>query len=71
MSDQTTTIVSLEVPPEMARVPLVGNNRSLSWITDNVSKIVEERTVITGLKWIELIMKSCFLTDHKNNWKYV
>ena len=38
--------------------------------------VVEKRIVETGLKWIELMMKSCeefdfsaFLTDHEGNWK--
>ncbi len=45
MSEPTTT-VSLNTPPEMARVPLVQNARPLGWITDKVSNIVEERTPI-------------------------
>ena len=56
MSDQTTTSVSLTVPPEMARVPLVGNNRSLAWISDNVSRIVEERTPIWW--WVTFLITS-------------
>jgi Ni/Fe-hydrogenase subunit HybB-like protein len=56
MSNPTTTSVTLKVPPEMARVPLVGNNRSLSWITDNVSKIVEARTPIWW--WVAFLITS-------------
>jgi Ni/Fe-hydrogenase subunit HybB-like protein len=36
--------VTLETPKELRRVPLVDNNRSLSWITDKVSNIVEAPT---------------------------
>ncbi len=36
--------VTLETPKELRRVPLVANNRSLSWITDKVSTIVESPT---------------------------
>ena len=36
--------VSLETPEELRRVPLVANQRSLSWITDKVSNIVEAPT---------------------------
>ena len=39
-------VVSLETQPELQKVPLVANQRSLSWITDKVSTIVEERTPI-------------------------
>ncbi len=47
MSESTqTSEVVLHTPPEMARVPLVGNDRSVGWITDNVSRIVEEPTPI-------------------------
>src|SRR3954453_6395836 len=38
--------VTLETPPEIRRQPLVSNDRSLGWITDNVSTICEERTPI-------------------------
>ena len=46
MSDaaSTPTGVSLVTPPELERVPLVQNKRSLSWITEKVSAICEERT---------------------------
>ncbi len=37
-------IVSLETPKELERVPLVTNERKLSWITDSVSDIVESKT---------------------------
>ena len=36
--------ITLETPKELQRVPLVANNRSLSWITDKVSTIVESPT---------------------------
>jgi Ni/Fe-hydrogenase subunit HybB-like protein len=36
--------VTLETPKELRRVPLVANDRSLSWITDKVSTIVEAPT---------------------------
>ncbi len=37
-------VVSLETPKELERVPLVTNERKLSWITDSVSDIVESKT---------------------------
>jgi Ni/Fe-hydrogenase subunit HybB-like protein len=43
-NSQAAPAVQLKTPPELARVPLVTNNRSLGWITDKVSTIVEERT---------------------------
>jgi molybdopterin-containing oxidoreductase family membrane subunit len=36
--------VTLDTPKELQRVPLVANERSLSWITDKVSNIVEAPT---------------------------
>ena len=36
--------VTLETPVELRREPLVTNNRSLAWITDKVSTIVEAPT---------------------------
>lgn len=36
--------VTLETPVELRREPLVANNRSLAWITDKVSTIVEAPT---------------------------
>ena len=42
MSDTAT----LETPKELERVPLITNERKLSWITDRISVIVEERTPI-------------------------
>ena len=36
--------VTLDTPQELQRVPLVDNKRTLSWITDNVSDIVESKT---------------------------
>ena len=36
--------VSLETPPELKREPLVGNNRSIKWVTENVSSIVQSPT---------------------------
>jgi molybdopterin-containing oxidoreductase family membrane subunit len=41
MSEAT---VSLNTPKELARVPLVTNERKLGWITDSVSDIVESKT---------------------------
>jgi molybdopterin-containing oxidoreductase family membrane subunit len=41
MSD---TSVSLTTQPELVRVPLVANRRSLAWVSDNVSSICEERS---------------------------
>ena len=40
----STAIVSLETPKELVRAPLVSNNRSLSWLTNNVASICEEKT---------------------------
>jgi molybdopterin-containing oxidoreductase family membrane subunit len=36
--------VTLETPPELVRPPLVTNDRSIHWVTQNVSDIVEART---------------------------
>jgi molybdopterin-containing oxidoreductase family membrane subunit len=36
--------LSFHTPEELKRVPLVDNNRSVSWITDKVSEIVEKKT---------------------------
>jgi len=36
--------VTLETPPELVRPPLVNNDRSIHWVTQNVSDIVESRT---------------------------
>ncbi|MEA3210474.1 MAG: hypothetical protein QOE70_3531 [Chthoniobacter sp.] len=44
MSD--AAVVSLETPKELQRVPLVANDRRLTWITDSVSDIVESPTPI-------------------------
>jgi molybdopterin-containing oxidoreductase family membrane subunit len=56
MSDLSTTTVTLETPPELQRVPLVQNNRPLTWITDNISAICEERTPIWW--WITFLITS-------------
>ena len=37
-------VVVLHCPPELLREPLVQQERSLNWITENVSVICEERT---------------------------
>jgi molybdopterin-containing oxidoreductase family membrane subunit len=37
-------VVRLYCPPELRREPLVNNDRSHNWITENVSVICEERT---------------------------
>src|SRR5260221_1482914 len=39
-------VVSLETQPELQKVPLVSNQRSLNWISDKVSVIVEAPTPI-------------------------
>jgi Ni/Fe-hydrogenase subunit HybB-like protein len=46
MADATTpaAAVPLTTPAELERPPLVQNNRGLAWITENVSRICEERT---------------------------
>jgi molybdopterin-containing oxidoreductase family membrane subunit len=36
--------VTLETPPELVRPPLINNDRSIHWVTQNVSDIVESRT---------------------------
>ena len=46
MADSTASLVTLDTQPELRKVPLVQNNRPLTWITDNVSAICEERTPI-------------------------
>jgi Ni/Fe-hydrogenase subunit HybB-like protein len=42
----TQSSVTLTTPKELERPPLVANNRSMSWITDRVSRISEEPTPI-------------------------
>jgi molybdopterin-containing oxidoreductase family membrane subunit len=56
MSDLSTSTVTLETPPELQRVPLVQNNRPLTWITDKISVICEERTPIWW--WIAFLITS-------------
>ncbi|MES2573148.1 MAG: NrfD/PsrC family molybdoenzyme membrane anchor subunit [Verrucomicrobiota bacterium] len=56
MANSTTPTVTLTTPPEMARPPLVGHNRPITWITDKVSQIVEERTPIWW--WIAFAITS-------------
>ena len=38
-----TKPVLAEPPRELERVPLVANNRSIGWISDAVSRIVEDK----------------------------
>jgi molybdopterin-containing oxidoreductase family membrane subunit len=54
MSD---AVVSLETQPELRKVPLVQNERSLSWITQKVSEIPEARTPL----WWWLMFFPCAL----------
>jgi Ni/Fe-hydrogenase subunit HybB-like protein len=44
MSDVASQIKVPVVPAELAREPLVGNNRSFGWISDRVSAITEGKT---------------------------
>jgi len=44
MSEAVTPIPALATPAELARVPLVANQRSFGWISDQVAGIVEGRT---------------------------
>jgi len=45
MADGVTTALAVHAPPrELEREPLVTNNRSLGWISDQVSAITEGRT---------------------------
>jgi Ni/Fe-hydrogenase subunit HybB-like protein len=54
MANLSTDSVTLNTPPEMQRVPLVQNQRSLAWITEKVSRIVEEPTPIWW--WIAFLL---------------
>ena len=54
MDNLSTDSVTLNTPPEMQRVPLVQNQRSLSWITEKVSRIVEEPTPIWW--WVAFLL---------------
>jgi molybdopterin-containing oxidoreductase family membrane subunit len=54
MANLSTDSVTLNTPPEMQRVPLVQNQRSLSWITEKVSRIVEEPTPIWW--WVAFLL---------------
>ncbi len=56
MADSTATI-SLHTPDELKRPPLVLQERSLGWITDKVSDIVESRTPI----WWWVMFLPCVL----------
>jgi len=56
MAESSTPTVTLSTPPELARVPLVQNNRDSAWITEKVSVIVEERTPIWW--WISFLIFS-------------
>jgi len=42
----TENIVSLTTPKDLEREPLVANKRSLAWLTDNISSIVEGPTPV-------------------------
>jgi molybdopterin-containing oxidoreductase family membrane subunit len=47
MAEAVQTASSLKIvgpPPELERVPLVGNQRSLGWISDQVAAIIEGKT---------------------------
>src|SRR5580692_1882341 len=41
MSEATTQLQVPVTPPELARIPLVQNNRSFGWISDRVNAITE------------------------------
>jgi molybdopterin-containing oxidoreductase family membrane subunit len=56
MANLSTDSVTLNTPPEMQRVPLVQNQRSLAWITEKVSRIVEEPTPIWW--WIAFLLSA-------------
>jgi len=43
-SAATTTLQAPPVPPELVRLPLITNNRSPGWISDQVAAIVEGKT---------------------------
>ena len=44
MANPTVESVVLKTPRELQREPLVANNRSLSWLTQNVSSIIQNPT---------------------------
>ena len=46
MSKGSETILAPQPPEELVREPLVGNNRSLGWITGKVAGIIEQKTPI-------------------------
>ena len=48
--------VSLEIPSDLRRQPLVANNRSLSWITQKVSEVVESKTPFWW--WVSFLITS-------------
>src|SRR5258708_3084571 len=48
--------VILTTPADLQRPPLVGNNRSLSWITNKVSSICEENTPFWW--WVAFLITS-------------
>ncbi len=53
---ESTETVSLQTPKELERAPLVANHRSLSWITDRVSSICEEKTPFWW--WVAFLITS-------------
>src|SRR4051812_2987674 len=54
---ESSSSVTLETPPEMQRVPLVGNDRNFNWISDKVANIVEAKTPL----WWWLLFIPCSL----------
>jgi len=46
MADATTTVSAPAPPPELARVPLVANQRTPAWISDRVASMVEGKTPV-------------------------
>ncbi len=54
MTEADAPTVSLTTQPELVKVPLVQNDRSLSWISDNVSSIVESRTPLWW--WLAMLI---------------
>ena len=59
MSDAATEIKVPVVPAELAREPLVQNNRSFGWISDRVSAITEGKT--PKWWWAAFIPSVCLL----------
>src|SRR4051812_37943712 len=59
MADGVTSLKLQPPPAELQRIPLVGNNRSIGWVSDQVAAIIEGKTPTWW--WMAFIPSSLFL----------